>query len=322
MARRPDPKVVLRAGVFLLAGFIVASVAWIGVTAVTMPGCEWCHDRGEFRAESMQSTHSDIECGVCHGADSVATRFTFASRTAFGMVVPIVPAGGRVVSNVEDRVCLGCHASVLVDVVASKGYRIEHAPCTAGRRCVDCHAGIAHGESVRWMRTTQMDDCLECHPADKVRRTCDMCHHEHSPRERLGFGVWRVTHGANWPETHGMGDNHTCAGCHVREYCEPCHGIPLPHDSDYLRTHGAQAIAEAATCDRCHVSEYCNGCHAVEMPHTPAFTQGHGEIAEMPDDQTCYRCHLEADCSTCHETHDRHLDQLGLLEASDEGVGE
>ncbi len=316
-------KGALFAAVVALAAFFVVSGLTVGVIATTMPGCEVCHLRGEFAADTREGGHPGIECGRCHGADSVPTRFTFAVQTLFGMMLPVVPAEGRAVSAVEDRVCLSCHAGVITQIVVSRGYRIDHQYCAEGRRCTDCHSGTSHGESVRWLRTTQMEQCLECHPADHVRRTCDMCHDDRTPRERLGIGMWRVTHGAGWVDAHGMGDNQTCAGCHTREYCVRCHGIPLPHESGYLRIHSGPAISDAATCDRCHrIATYCDDCHVLTMPHSTAFTKIHDAELARAGVETCLACHAIEDCEGCHETHNWHLEHLGVLETPIGPIGE
>lgn len=294
---------LLRAAIWVLAGLVVLVVLVVSVTAATLPGCASCHASGAFAKQTAASAHAKIDCVRCHVSPGIPSRFAYASGEIFGMVLKIGAGGGRASAAVPDEVCLSCHGAVLTEVVSANSLRIKHADCAKGSRCSDCHSGVAHGSSVAWQRTPQMEQCLDCHNTTKVRDSCNTCHDAKTKRQRLASGSWTVTHGPNWRTTHGMGDWKTCTACHPNDYCVQCHGMSLPHDADFLRTHGAPAIASRANCDVCHKPAFCDGCHGLEMPHPAGFTPSHSKIVKAKGRAVCLACHTEEDCTKCHIAH-------------------
>jgi hypothetical protein len=219
------------------------------------------------------------------------------------MTLRLVPVGGRASAAVPDETCLGCHESIIRLVTDSKGYRILHEKCGAESTCPDCHSSTAHGSAVRWLRTSEMNDCLACHNTAEVSQNCGLCHVERDERQRLAAGSWQVTHGAAWEQTHGMGDTRTCAACHARDYCVRCHDVVLPHGELYIRRHAAEAVQKPAACEKCHSRSFCDDCHGMEMPHPEEFPRTHSSIVESEGEAPCARCHLKADCEDCHTAH-------------------
>ncbi len=293
---------------------MLVAIAAVGVTAVTMPGCASCHDAGDFAQDTDSQAHGGVPCVICHAPAAAGSRVTFASRVLFGMVLPVTQARGRTLSSIADAQCLSCHEDVMIRVVESKGYRIDHAQCAQGSSCTDCHSRVAHGDSVSWARTPLMEDCLACHQTDDVRNACDTCHMPRTRHERLGVSPWAITHGPSWETVHGMGNLDSCAACHDAEYCVKCHGVRLPHDDDFLRVHSKQAMDAPDSCESCHFQEFCDRCHGVEMPHPVAFTREHSRIVEEGSDELCGRCHIDADCTGCHEAHVHPGGAIGSLQ--------
>ncbi len=275
----------------------------VGVTAATLPACTSCHGSDPLAEETEASSHSEIRCVRCHVAPGVASRLTFGSRQLFGMTLRFVPVGGRAIASVPDATCLSCHEQVLGEVSSSKGLRIAHVTCAVGRTCGDCHSGTAHGSAVAWLRIAEMEKCLECHGTGEVSADCGKCHDPRTQRERLGVGAWRVTHGAEWETTHGMGNSDTCAACHPSNYCARCHGIDLPHEAGFLESHGQTAKESPSSCGTCHRRNFCDDCHGLEMPHPAEFTPAHSAIASGTADVVCATCHVASDCSGCHVKH-------------------
>jgi hypothetical protein len=198
---------------------------------------------------------------------------------------------------------LGCHESVQLKTVSYGGLSIQHSTCDKGRMCTDCHSDTAHGTAVAWPKTSQMNDCLDCHSAGQVRSKCTTCHAQRSTQELLGTGEWKVTHGPNWKQTHGMGDLKTCASCHPDDFCVQCHGIPLPHDTDFIRLHPPLALTHRQSCTVCHQQQFCDNCHGIQMPHPPSFTPAHPKIVKQQGQTKCLRCHDPSDCTNCHIDH-------------------
>ena len=294
---------VLRAAVWGLAGLVVLGVLLVGVSAATLPGCGACHQAKTFVAQSRSSRHAQVACIRCHVAPGVTPRIAYGYRVIFGMTLRLTgPASGSA-AVVSNAACLSCHEAVMKNVVSNNGLSIRHADCSRGRLCTDCHSETAHGSSVRWVKTVQMNQCLDCHSAQKVQSACEVCHSGRSAQQRLQSGEWSVTHGPNWKQTHGMGDVKTCTSCHPGNYCVKCHGLAMPHDSDFIRNHPSQALSQRKDCNVCHNQAFCDDCHGLAMPHPASFTPAHSGIVKKNGSATCMRCHVQDDCDTCHVRH-------------------
>jgi hypothetical protein len=54
-----------------------------------------------------------------------------------------------------------------------------------------------------------------------------------------------------------------CSTCHAKSFCTDCHGVPMPHPSDFVKKHGPLGIAAPQVCAKCHGFnvDFCNNCH-------------------------------------------------------------
>jgi hypothetical protein len=148
-----------------------------------------------------------------------------------------------------------------------------------------------------------MGRCVECHTDMDVSIECETCHTEGYERDDLLSGPFRVTHGANWKSTHGMGDLAQCVLCHQETDCAKCHGPGIPHTAGFGTTHGQTSLSDDAACESCHKSEFCSDCHQLEMPHPASFLPEHSGLVASTNDPACIRCHTEEDCVRCHQRH-------------------
>ncbi len=183
------------------------------------------------------------------------------------------------------------------------GLRINHKSCAAVGQCTECHSGTAHGSEVAWAREPEMQACIACHEDNNGPVECDTCHNGKLTKDRLSQGAWRVTHGKNWEQAHGMGDTRTCVSCHPDDYCSRCHGAGVPHDVQFLAQHGAVSLQADADCESCHPKKFCSDCHQVEVPHPRDFIDEHPQKTKGYQDPACLRCHAIRDCLDCHEYH-------------------
>lgn len=285
-----------------LAGLVVLLALVLGVTSVVLPGCGRCHQSGAFAAQSRGNPHAKYTCTTCHAQPGPPARAVFAYHLLFGMVLHVAPTGGPV-SAIPDSVCLSCHSKILGKTVQAKGISIQHSFCAKGRMCTDCHSDAAHGSAIQWQTVYDMNMCLDCHNAERVRSNCTTCHAAKSTAQVQGTGEWQITHGPNWKQTHGMGDLNTCAGCHASDFCVRCHGIPLPHDADFIKLHPTSALSNRASCSVCHQQSFCDRCHGLPMPHPADFTPSHPAYVKKHGQSLCLKCHLESDCTNCHVKH-------------------
>jgi len=302
--------------VFALLLPVIALLAVGMYNAVALPGCESCHDTALIEA-TQASAHASVDCAECHVSTGKADRLTFGYRQLLHMQLPLVEENGREWSAVPDDRCIRCHDEGLEGLINANGITISHEDCAVDAACTDCHSTTAHGDSMSWVRVYDMETCLECHVAEAAT-ACDLCHEGESAADRITSGVFAVTHGADWRETHGMGNAANCVVCHTAAKCETCHGPGLPHEADFIDTHPAYSVLPTAQCLDCHEKTFCSDCHGLAMPHTNAFTRGHAKDAEA-DPELCQRCHIQTDCDTCHVKHIHPGGAIGTLEDSGSG---
>ncbi len=161
--------------------------------------------------------------------------------------------------------------------------------------CVTCHERpLGHFDTP----VPMMVACLQCHQGDTAPNECAKCHRK----------IDEIAPGLDEPVVHLDPDIFTrksCEKCHdVNTWCEQCHGVEMPHPTDWLSAHTSVAAAGGDTCVKCHQSRdntFCVRCHGVEMPHPPYWYSSHGDVAQNNED-VCARCHPSTPqfCNQCH----------------------
>ena len=89
-------------------------------------------------------------------------RATFVLQQPLHTYVPVSRGANRDASAVPNARCVACHAKTLKGAITANGIRIDHATCAKNAQCTDCHSAVVHGASVKWVRSYDMDTCLEC----------------------------------------------------------------------------------------------------------------------------------------------------------------
>ncbi len=300
----PSSRAVGIAGVILVALVLVACAA-LGVTTAVLPGCEGCHfGRPTFEAATRGTAHGHVACVECHVQTGLLLpRAKFAFYEIVGMRLRLVDPSSTDVAFVKDGQCLSCHANVMTSVTATAGLRVNHASCSVGRRCVDCHSVVGHGPATRWPRVSSMNDCVACHKKTQAPLVCSACHVGRSELRPFVGPEWALTHGPTWRQTHGMGQMSVCSLCHSEDKCSRCHGPGVPHPANWISSHPTVAVRADAKCAMCHQKTFCLGCHQTEMPHPATFARGHSRFVQLKGSQLCLRCHAQTDCDTCHLRH-------------------
>jgi hypothetical protein len=301
----PDPRPRAVARVIGLAFIcLVALVAVVVLaTGTVLPRCALCHGGGALGRATQASIHKGVDCASCHVGSGAAARVSFAFQQAGHLAAGIAPAAAAGAAAVGDDRCLSCHAAIQTRVSTFNGLRIKHSSCARGSKCTDCHSNTAHGVATIWPKTYNMDLCLHCHGTDPKLAACDLCHQSRKTQDRLTTGPWAVTHGPNWRQTHGAGDEFTCATCHPKGYCDQCHGPGLPHTPQFRADHPAVAALPGARCSSCHKPSFCDDCHGLPMPHPLKFIETHSTTVKTGGKAVCERCHSATDCTKCHEMH-------------------
>jgi predicted CXXCH cytochrome family protein len=268
--------------------------------------CRACHVPAVAYDSWRASSHASVPCQGCHtdraslaGVGNTVGLVSDAIQAARHGAVDPVP--------VPDAACVSCHPDLQTQTAFVRGgLRMSHKGLAkADYRCTDCHVDAAHGVSEYRLVKPTMSMCASCHNNDKVSGTCTICHVDGKSQDeaRGSDPEWSKTHGPNWRKTHGMGDLSTCVLCHDSAKCEKCHGMPLPHDQNFLPLHGNYAVKSRERCRSCHRDTFCDSCHGMPMPHPVGFLATHSKSAKNDKDPLCGRCHILGTCTQCHESH-------------------
>lgn len=298
-------RALVRKAVFVVAvavPFSVALAAILGLGVSEGVGCGACH--AEYAADEArgQTAHGTLGCGACHAQTGAAGVLADGVR-AVGWFGSALVGGQSLAVSADDQRCLGCHESILEGVAVSRGVAVRHSDFLT-TPCGFCHEGTGHRIGTRIYKGPEMDDCLTCHQtAQGNLGSCKSCHPDDGNTERgPNQTAWRVTHGANWEQAHGMGNLGTCTSCHGQSFCVKCHGVRVPHPANWQTLHGNGLDDEMReSCSTCHEDAWCSDCHGgVEMPHASTFLPAHGQEADRLGDVKCSRCHDERSCEECH----------------------
>ena len=297
-------RAVARVGIPVAAGAILVALALVVVAGFGVRasiGCTTCHE--SYATAHAQTVHATVACAVCHareGALGVLPDGVRAVHWAGSAVLGKEPAASLTAGQAA---CDTCHDSIGEQTIDNRGIAVRHADFVASTACSFCHGGTGHQVEGRAYRTTHMDDCMTCHTtALSDMGGCSLCHLEGGEDERAQTDTaWRVTHGPQWRQTHGMGDQSTCRSCHTVDFCVKCHGVRVPHPADWPAVHGRGLDAVGREgCATCHEPEWCTSCHGIEMPHPQGFLPAHGPESDRLGEETCERCHDPAGCDVCH----------------------
>lgn len=229
----------------------------------------------------------------------------------------------------EPKYCSSCHAAYTTHPlnwllkhgeVKKKGI-LQCEQCHPQRACQRCHTeGRPPTHDNRWLQTHGLaaelqTSCWECH----THKGCQTCHKKLRPADHKASN-WRRIHGS---EAKGLWGR--CYACHGREGCGSCHGgVIMPHDADWLQTHGGEAASrQGKACQQCHPRDMCSTCHQRSMPqsHLQNWTPKHG-AASRRSDARCSMCHRQSTCTNCHGLPMPHPAQWGKAAHSSAAVAE
>jgi hypothetical protein len=281
--------------------------------------CGSCHEMSAREAAWKVSPHANVPCVSCHVAQHPWYKLpqTLFERVRLigGFTAKHVATGGSVgtvdsrpagVAPMSDAVCRQCHDPNRKPT-AGLGIIIDH-PKHAKRNgsCVSCHVTVAHPSPSRGTALSFMAQCFTCHgmaKSAKAPATCGICH----PKD---FQLLPASHGsAQWKLGHGkvaLADRGQCEMCHVRSFCDRCHGLEMPHPKDWAtRTgHPVYAQRERQVCARCHDSkpDWCTMCHhRAYSPGKGTWVQQHFLEVKAKGASFCLEsCHSPVYCANCH----------------------
>lgn len=284
--------------------FVVVIIVFSGSVVRFMSSqghiCSRCHEIKERVVSLQESSHKSISCTACHEEPDYLSLLTIQLKAGKNYIEWLFGSYGKpLTSSVKNKACLNCHAKDIESTMTGKSIRISHKELDI-RSCTACHSGIAHEIKGRIRNHPSMATCMECHNCTE-KDNCSTCHTTEVPnRVASNKDAWKLAHGENWQNTHGMGNQKTCTACHTAEMCVKCHDTEVPHPQPWSFLHSASAKQNIASCYRCHKRSYCLDCHRLPMPHPEGFLKKHANIVEDVGNDVCWRCHMQDTCTPCH----------------------
>jgi hypothetical protein len=303
-AKRVPRRMSIATDLVILGGaFLIAVVVTLGVFAHVsrQPSyCRSCHEMSRDHRSWERSTHRSVECANCH-QDPGAFGYVLFKVRQLDMVLARLSRGYEkpITANVSNASCLQCHRRGIRDSLVVSGLRVRHRDIlAAGYKCVQCHNTAGHGGAVVRPIRPSMDQCSACHNGKRASAACSGCH-----VVDIGRSV-SAQSGNNYPAVR-LGKTTTCRGCHSVASCNKCHGLELPHPTDWLSglTHAPAGAFERREqlCSKCHSDIYCNQCH--KLPgHGLNWKAEHG-VGGPYKQEGCLGCHVRVAnlCGICHK---------------------
>jgi len=110
--------------------------------------------------------------------------------------------------------------------------------------------------------------------------------------------------GAELPRVETINE---CNTCHAEKFCTDCHGLPMPHPEDFMKSHGTLGKKSPKTCSRCHGNAitFCDECHhgsSMNVPYVAGDKWGteHPKTVTRVGASICFNCHNPTFCANCH----------------------
>jgi len=240
--------------VIIIGAFLV--LICIGAGTSTSMYCKACHGNDKKIAVMQSGSHRNLSCAQCHESGGTFARYTVNSFQRIGHLLTgfsrnSQPTGYHAVPASS---CLNCHKNTVnQSITVSRGNNIiemsHREPMNAGMQCSRCH-NMTTASSPAASRST-MSTCLMCHNGNDASSQCVTCH----------MNTPQVTMTSSGPSPDNADQLITaspqsqCYTCHAKDTatCDACHGLRIPHPSDFTNTHGA-AVQQygLSTCFKCH----------------------------------------------------------------------
>jgi hypothetical protein len=299
-----------------LVGTMVV-VAGAGRAAPLSGLCGTCHAMTP-RVETWRvSTHAKTGCYSCHAASYAWYDFPgnlFGSASMLRRTEQPPPRGHAELSAaaeagplIPDAVCGACHdparapsssGAVIID-------HVDHA--TRNRSCLSCHLEVGHLDVTQDQALASMSLCFNCHgksATPTASRACVACHPADFDLEPPSHKVptWaKPDHGLT-----ALDDRDRCMMCHLGGLCIDCHGVVMPHPTDWrdgAQGHAGSSADDRPVCAKCHQAapDPCSTCHHAE--HDPArgpWAEEHQWVVRDQGTAPCFTCHEPTFCQRCH----------------------
>ena len=279
---------LLVGGVFLLAG------DWYGSRSAT---CGRCHALQPSVESWRTGDHAGVDCLDCHADPGMTGALAARVRGLGNLAAQVTGATPFLSTTVPNGACLRCHDDIDQGVRVNGGIRVRHSDFLDVRTgCLDCHDDAGHDPGGGAGGMSAMGRCLPCHDAVKAPAACEVCHVGRASDHRVT---------EDFPKVDLPADQ-LCEDCHTLRVCRSCHGVDLPHPSDFAKPQQHAPLAafgrKDETCYTCHDQQDCARCHESFASHGEDWASRHA-LGPRPD-PACANCHTRSEetdfCDLCH----------------------
>jgi cytochrome c-type protein NapC len=233
---------------------------------------------------------------------------------------------------IKMEACFRCHGAEEREKAAAEGNTTTaaFAPGTEGAKAEGekkpAEGAKSEGEAKAASAGAEGEGGEEGIPVKPAPGKCSVCHpkgFELKPKSHQVKGFFTPGdpaaskgHGKLKEDEPGL-----CVTCHdERKFCTGCHGVQMPHPSDFKDQHGKQfkkggKIADngkIAVCVKCHGTgatgtaatatslEFCNACHHKGGDPKRPWRPQHPEVVRTKGATACFDCHDPVYCAHCH----------------------
>jgi hypothetical protein len=276
--------------------------------ALTMSSgqCTQCHDparRNITPSKGLKIDHqvhkdAGVNCTICHNRIAHNENFNLTLKDP-----KTGDANKKHANFMEMTACFRCHSQDTVKKDAPPGECfVCHTPkfdlLPATHKAKDFfpagHGKLAAAEEKRapWMNSKEATPAAEGENAAEAKG-------ESSSEEAMK--------GENLPTVEEI---NLCSTCHPKAFCTDCHGVPMPHPSNFQKTHGAFGRANPTVCAKCHGFnvDFCSNCHHgthIEYKIVPkvSWKVQHPLAVNQVGAAGCIQpggCHGPTYCALCH----------------------
>ncbi len=331
-----DRKKILKFTILTIGVLAVMFLLAVGITyGTSFPKfCASCHIMKPEFATWQASSHSQVNCTVCHvdpGLTNALKHKVVATKELYLYATKTYELPIHMTETIPDSRCLQCHSLKRKISASSSDLYIPHQTHYDKKiACVKCHQGVAHGKVASrgmtmggdfnsWDRSAgqkvmtkdfmipKMDLCMDCHGRRGVTVACEACHTSSVKPDSHRQNPFKLNHGIDAKKNI--------------KYCDTCHAYikapgvtskDLPEEEDPVEKYlnSFQTGADSDYTDYARTNEYCVDCHKKRpVTHSETWPFEHGKAVEK-NEQRCLVCHSprsdvkgttnQGACSSCH----------------------
>ncbi len=269
--------------------------------------CNRCHEMNNAYTAWQSTSHSKVDCLVCHKDVSIA-------RVLYTQKIGVNRVGQKEVL-VDDSACRNCHTDARVITPPTDLLVPHNLHLQKGVACTECHKTVTHGVAVKPENNAAktgivpavqgeqlfdpnripMAECMKCHNGSMATAACNACHADKDPPASHKAKDFTANHGYS-----ALDDVAQCNKCH--QYNTTLQVQYKPQGKGWNEV---QAFARK--------TDFCLTCHQTRpSSHAKLFTVNHGPAAKQ-DPNRCLTCHNQDDkgkvnekavtnitCAQCH----------------------